>query len=642
MAEGLSPFRHLLNPNQPGTLMGFLGQLSGQPTTSERVGAVRQQALAEFARLRQQGLDPQAALLKTVQSPTGQDWFATDPNLEQGLQAFMTATTAPVPSLHNVPEGNTVLSQDPRSGATTPVFSAPKTFPPQSLDARTVRAGPGDKVYDEQGNLIAANPALPQSVNSPAGSRPGTFDPNTGQTTFGAPTPTTETQNFQEMTAIAGLPGDAVRTLAELKMRPTSTEKERAVDILVKKHGLDPQIGEKIKADIYEVKPILNQFGDTTGYVLTDKTDPTTARMIDIQGGASRPGTPKADAPPPVINPDAVTTGPDGKTLINPYLVFNDKTNMFSGTGLVPSAVDSLSTVLETFSPSSALPAAEKIRANQNHLQHLKLMLSELASAGEGLGIPTVKLKEWMEIGNWGPTITPNKAVLRGMALYKEMKGELARAEAIEADPNMPTEEKKRSAARRVKFQRVLDALPSLEKMQAYYTALSRGEAGALGVQEGIRQAKGAAAQGITQAKGAASEAVNGPTPTPQPAARTAPAAQPQAPAARRNDYPIETMPLSDLLAIDPATMSATDLAARNQRLRLMLEKRPQTKARPPREPVGVHFQNSGDFEPTALSPADRARANRLQPGAPRVGGPQGARSRGELVRRARELGRRP
>lgn len=199
-----TPFSHLLNPEQPGTLMGFIGGLTGSPSKGQVAGDARGRALQMLSAEIQAGKTPQQALVNFLQRPEGVELFIRDPDLMTTLQQLQKQATPPEPKMTVAGPGQNVYSTI--NGVTTKVGGAAPTVVQELLGLQ---------------EIAKLDPA-----------------------------------DFQEMARLTMLPAEARRTA-----------QERAVASLISAGKISQETGQKIIGGIIKVLPIKNQYGEETGQV---------------------------------------------------------------------------------------------------------------------------------------------------------------------------------------------------------------------------------------------------------------------------------------------------------------------------------------------------------------------------------------
>jgi len=171
-------FERLFNPDAEGTLTGMIGRASGVPFQAEREAQYQTQlqgqqgnALGELGRLLEETGDPQRAIVKFMQTPTGRASMAS-PKFPEMLAKFQEMATTPK---YNLTPGGAVVDSQGKTIASQPT-EAVQTF--EGI-AKAGNVSPADVSTAARGRIQPQN-MQPQSyeVVFPDGS-PGaiTIDP---------------------------------------------------------------------------------------------------------------------------------------------------------------------------------------------------------------------------------------------------------------------------------------------------------------------------------------------------------------------------------------------------------------------------------------------------------------------------------
>lgn len=547
---GDNPFNAMLDPGKQGTITGFIGGLMGNPTQEQAQGSATGRALQELSALREQGATPQQALLKWFQTPSGQDYFANaGPNGLKALTDGLTATQAPAPVMHNLPEGSQLYRQDSQGNLTLGANN-PKQYPPTTL-------GPQDIAIDRSGNKIAENPNE-KSSEEPA-----------------------DVRSFKFFTQLARLPKDEIQRLAALKADPTPNDpnsvKNIAIDKLIKDYQLDPRLGQALKADAISVIPLKNEFGQDTGAVTVyDKTNPSAGAQI-INPGKSQPtteGSPAAPLPgqtpgsgaatgvlpPAPVEPAVVPPAPAAKkqTSIpdqNPKY-FGTKADMFLGSGAVSRALAGTSSVTEQLDPKLIIPEGAKAEDRKTMIETLRSDLAAMGQLGGGIGVNKGVLEGYLKLAPRGDVFdSPHQAIQKGIRLYEHIQQEVQAEEEKSHNPRLNIEERKASIARAEGWKRVLRDLPTYDELSAMEKSIREGTAGAPTASGGVKVLLDAAGKAITEGTKQVGEVRSA----------TGAAASPD----------IASMSDIDLQALDPRTLkSKADLTAYTRRIEALQRRR--------------------------------------------------------------------
>lgn len=492
-----SSYNAILDPNQGGTIMGAIGGLMGAPTRSQAAGSATSQALSELSALRDQGLPPQQALIKFFQTPTGHDFFVNaGPDGLKTLVDGMQATQAPAPIMHNVPEGGALYSTSPTTGQTSLAASNPKSYPPTTL-------GPQDIAVDRAGNKIAEN------TNQKATETPA------------------DVRSFQYFAQIAKLPPDEIKRIAALKADPTSKDpnsvKAAAVDELVKTYGLDPRLGESLKADVVKVIPLKNEFGQDTGAIsVYDSSNPAAGAQVINPGGKgpAATGTPSA-APgtspstgsatgvlPPVEPTPAPAAGTPKATISgNNPKYFGDKASMFLGSGPIANGLAAASGVSEMVNPKMIIPEGAQAADRKTMVDTLRSDLAAMGQLGGGIGVNKGVLEGYLKLApTGGVTESPHQAIQKAIRLSEHIDQEIEAEGATAHNSKLPIEERKAAAARIDGWSRVKRDLPTYEELTKMEEAIRNGTAGAPTIASGVKTLTDAAGKTLTEGKKQATE----------------------------------------------------------------------------------------------------------------------------------------
>lgn len=521
MAEP-TPFDRLFAPDSSGSLFGTIGRAFGVQSGAERSGQASGEALKGLADLQAQGMTPQQAIVKYMQSPAGIDAFTNNPGLMDQLTRFGAATTPPPAQITTAGPGQGVFSTDRNTNQTTNV-----------------------------GNV----PSLPQTHVVGPGSAVSTTNAQ-GQTNMTAPVPTQDTQQFKEMASLANLPDDALQEIARVKALPISqqpTEQARAIQTLQSKYGLDPVLGQKFLAGALKVTPMYNFDGQHIGNAVQDVLN-----GITVQGGGNirlnQPGS-RTDATKPTVQITPQAVNPDGT--VKPDKVFDDKNTMFLGTGISPILAQYLGNTLGQVSSTLVPESSQRASGQRDYIQQLHTALISLRDNSSGLGIPIKAIDSVTNLApGFGPLVDNLTSVQNGRRLLGLVQNEIQAAENATIDPNVAQSERINASKRIESWRRVERAMPTMDNMQKLEEALKTGTAGQLtpssiykdvktGVQGAVKQGQKEVdtASGTETTKGAPS---------------------------------IQTMKPSELLALDPAKLTSDQRAMLRSRIDQLVTRKKQ------------------------------------------------------------------
>ena len=514
-----NPFSALLDPSKQGTLTGFIGGVMGNPTASQAAGSATGEALRELSALREQGLSPQQALLKWFQTPRGQDYFtqAGPDGLKQLTDGLM-ATQPPAPTLHNVAEGGQLYATNPGSADPRLVASNPKRYPNQVL-------GPQDQMYDANGKPLAEN------TNQKRGEVPA------------------DVQSFQYFAQLSGLPQDEIKRLAGLKLDPTankSTVESNAIDDLVERFGLAPDLANKLKAGIIKVLPLKNSVGQDTGAVTIVDMTTGSAQMLDPNRSGvpsttqpqtgTAPGTTPATGAGTGVLPPAVKPEKKSATEGNP--AFGNKKDMALGAGPVSKVLGAATTLSEAVDPKLIIDEGAKARDRETMLNTLRSNLQSIGTIGGGLssnkGLIEGYVRTYLDQGFF--TSSPHSQVSKLIRLHEVANKNIEEESARANNPNLPNEVKKNAFETVAGWERVLSSMPSYETLVEQEKAIRDGTAGAPTIAGAGKAILGAGARVLTEGKRQAKEVQD---------------------ATQGPDF--AAAPLQELLQIDPRTLKRED-----------------------------------------------------------------------------------
>lgn len=484
-----TPFNAMLDPEKSGTLTGFLGGIMGNPTREQAAGGAQGMAVQAITQMIQQGKSPQEATLAFFQTPQGQDFFANaGPDGVTRLASAIQSTQAPPPTMTTLSPGSMAIQTDPRSGKEIGRFSNPQSFAPTIVK-------PGEQAIDRNGTKIAEN------TN---------------------PDLTNEQKNFNFFVGISRLPPEEIRKLAAAQIDPNAknrdTAKEKAIDDMVERFGLDPRTAAALKAGTIMLKEITTEFGQGTGsFGIIDLTKPNEGFKIikplegsnppvpgsgltDVQG--TTPGTGSAAG----ALPAAKTGGRVDLTKGNKN--FGDKASMFLGAGAVSHILGAASNVSEQLNTGNIIPEGAQATDRQNLINNLRSSITAMGQMGEGISVNKGTVESYMKLAPTGGfTETPYEAVQKGIRLYEKVTQEISAEQESLRNTGAPMEVRKAAAKRIEGWSRVLRDLPTQEQLLAMEKGLREGTAGAMDVASGVKSLTNAGGKFLTEAKRQAGDA---------------------------------------------------------------------------------------------------------------------------------------
>ena len=520
-----NPFNALLDPSKQGTITGFIGGLMGNPTADQAAGSATGRALQELTALRDQGLSPQQALVKYLQTPGGIDYFSNaGPNGLKNLTDALSATTPPAPMIHNVPEGGALIGTNPQTGQPTTLFQNPKTYAPTTL-------GPQDIAIDRNGNKIAEN------TNQKAGETPA------------------DVRSFQYFTQIAKLPPEEIQRLAAIKVDPSkSSVSSMAIDKLVDDYGLDPRLGEALKAGSVKVLPLKNEYGQDTGDAsivdLTGANGPT-VQILSAKGrrttGADVPNTPMAGTSPSTgaatgVLPPASTATPSPTPSpmsipeANPKY-FGNKMSMFLASGPIAKGLAAASSLSESINPKLIIPEGAQAADRQVLIDTLRSDLAAMGQMGDGWVNKGV-LDGYLKLAPSGSmTESPHQSIQKAIRLAEHIRDEIAAQEEVKNDPKQPIEQRKKANSLIEGWRRVQRDMPTYDELVKGEEQIRSGTAGAPTISGAVDTVVRAGSKAITEVKKEAGKVQQDQGLTSEPPLN------------------FDTMELPDLIKVDPAKL---------------------------------------------------------------------------------------
>lgn len=504
-----NPFENLFNPSQGGTpfnrIMGTIGTAMGVPNDQQRLAKTNADSLAELSTLMESGLTPQQAFLKFVQSPKGIE-LISQPGFDMGSfgQSFIKNVTPPDPTAIQTSPGSTsTMFQGGKPAGTVSV-------PPS--ETQNYRAGvpqpahnvpPGNLATDNQGKPLASNLTteqqnrdIPKPHNVPPGNA---VTDQEGRPQFR--NPTENVQTFQDFTK--GLAPQVVQELARLQATPGAGTQPgmlgAAVDKLVAAGSMPADIGEKIKAGIFEIKAVRGGVdNEEIGHVIIDKSGGDNTRFVPFKQNPAT--TPLATDP---------TKNSDGSPRLN------SKVGMFSASGFGPALSETISSAAENLSPKAATPRSREDALNKSNLHVLDVAVQSLVANQQGLGTPKALIESLQTLvpqpGFTSPPAT--KALTQAITTLKMVQDEIVNEEAImRSGPQENSKEVRVQANKRLQaYRRIERAMPTVPEMEAELERISTGGPGSSpGVSQRVGGDVGTAVKGVVQGVGdAARSGVN-------------------------------------------------------------------------------------------------------------------------------------
>lgn len=397
---------------------------------------------------------------------------------------------------------------------------------PGGLDFFTAN---GSQSMDQLAKLIQnSTPPDPKAVSIAPG-HTGVIAQG-GNIIANASVPTTEVQNFNTFTQLAGASPQRVRELADLQMDPTAkntTAKERAIDSMVTDGQIDSKTGDKLKAGTYQVIPAKDNFGNTTGDVsIIDLSDPNNVKNVLIRAGqGGNNPSPSAGAPSPAVAPatspgvtpqqgggTGVLPATQGKSVFDPEAskYFGSKSNMFLGAGAVPNLLGAASKVSETLDPSLIIPQGAVANDRKTLLDQTNNAITAMGADSGGFGINKATLKTFQAlVPSADATSSPHAEIQKGIRLLQKVNEEITAEENTVKNQNVPVSEKVAASKRIEGWRRVERTLPSMDEMAAMEKSIREGTAGASTIASGVQTLFGAGKKAVTAATSQASDVNN-------------------------------------------------------------------------------------------------------------------------------------
>lgn len=428
---GGSIFSKWADPDREGTLGGLVGKILGNDSV---VGSSRGDALHDLSALRDQGMSPQQALVKFLQTPAGIKAFHSDPGFMDTAKKFVDTTTAPADTLHNVPTGNQVFATNPNK-PTQQIGNNPN-------DTKIESVAPGNSGYAIKGDSVT-----PLGV-----------------------TPPTDAQNFTTLTKIADLDPNRLKDYALQKLAIAGRYTVQSI-----KNSLGEDTGGFVVLDTHlgTVVPsskILNPNGEVAPNPMAGALRNVDGRDLS-QGGTPAPGQ----------NPDPNAAPAQPGVLTNDKLK-NDKRSMFLGSGANAYTLGTAGQIARNIDPNITDERSEQATRQNDYLQQLQFELHNLAQNGGGLGVRSSLIQQASKLGP-GPDSwrDPKTSVTSGIQLYDLMQNEIQADKMIVQDTNGYAKEQRVKASERIQqYQAVVRALPTRQEMFDLYNSFPKGNSGAV------------------------------------------------------------------------------------------------------------------------------------------------------------------
>lgn len=450
-----NPFANAFRPDTGG-LPGFIGGMMGVPTTAQAQGGATGSALAAIANLRSSGKSTQEAALEFFKTPAGQEFFSNaGPDGMKNLQSGLAQMQPPSPTMNNVAPGGMLTSTD-QNGVTSVAARNPQQFPNQVL-------GPQDQQRDGSGALLSENTNI-------KGDEPS------------------DVRSFKYFTSLAKLPREEIRRLAELKADPTPNDPNSVKNLAIKRledvHGLDPRLGDALRADLVKVIPLKNTNGQDTGDIsVYDMSNPSAGAQVIPNGegvptnarpteGGTTPGDGAAAGVLPAVKPNI------SKTKGNP--AFGTKEDMALASSPVSKVLGAATKLSEAISPNLIIDQGAQANDRQVALDILKSNLQSIGTIGGGLSNNKALIegytKTYLDQGFLSsPHSQVQKLIRLSETATKNIEEETARAN----DKTQPNEVRKQASATIAGWQRVLSSMPSYDTLIKQESDIRKGTAGA-------------------------------------------------------------------------------------------------------------------------------------------------------------------
>lgn len=562
MPEPRSGMERLFDSSYPGSVFGALGSAFGNRSQAQYSGDVNGQAMANLAQLREQGLPPEQAIMKFIQSPEGQKWMGSGAADVKGTLDMFVKQTLPQPD---------VATSTPAGGKTT--FSSPVTNQP----TRTITNAP-----NETQNF---NNGVPMINNIPAGASQTNTTPG-GTTRQGQPT--TDLQNFTGFAALSNMEPDAIRELATYQAMPQDMRaqkmQERALYALVNSGKLDAETAQKLIGGLLTLQEGTNQMGEKNGtFFVIDKTQmgPNGNPVVNVitprggqqpgtgirmpgqpgqQGGA--PGGPAANGPidqGPRIKVPRDALKPDGSI---DWSKVDDKNTMFLGSSVSSTLTSGVSRLFEMVDPAldQKTGIADNSRAINRQMgaqNQLRQAIVGLTENSTNLGTPKAIIESAQNLveglpgtgGNASQFMpaSPKAQMEHAIQLHTMLSNAMQSDMNIYNAANSPKEQKQKAYGRLTAYQRILDALPDPDVQKQLLQDYLAGNSGNQGLLPTAKNLLDAGRKAFTSTTQQAQDVI-GSAPLPRARPGEAPKAQ--------GGIDFGKMSPDDLIAVDPKSVT--------------------------------------------------------------------------------------
>lgn len=344
-ANGPSVMNRVFNPDKGG-LLGFIGDLTGQHTNAERLGAVDAGVMQKLSGFYEaNGGDAQRSIMSLLNDPVGHDLMSR-PGASDTLERWYKTVQ---PTVTNTPPGNApnvIQNGKVTQGAPVPPTEAQNYNAGVPSTANTP-AGSNTSIIQKQGNGQAGVSDTIQGpariATTPAGDitqgRDANGMPIAGSTTA-APTP--QAQNFAYFSQFFnGASADELATIAKNQVvGADASQLTNTIRGMQNRGVIDQDRADKILSGQLVVTPVFGQDGNDTHMMsLFDKTTGHTTLMQPSAGpnpsGGQQGLLVPSDQPggAPTSFPAAAKL-PDGSYNVDSLISADPKKNMFLGSGI--------------------------------------------------------------------------------------------------------------------------------------------------------------------------------------------------------------------------------------------------------------------------------------------------------------------